>query len=199
MPTAETIQQSLSGTWALMRGRRDGLAALDLTADGFWDSFWAIAVALPPMLISWAVTADVIAIRPAGTDTKLSLIMRLAAVDLSNWLIPLVIFAFAVKPLGLTKRYVPYVIATNWGTAILAWFVLPVTLLDLVVPSFGTISTVLALALFVVSQVFYWRLTHYSLNRDVSTTTAVFVGMLVLSLVLLIGSQSLMGLELEAG
>ena len=36
---------SLTGAWRLMLGKADGLRLLDLSADGFWNSFFAIVVA----------------------------------------------------------------------------------------------------------------------------------------------------------
>ena len=61
MLSGTEIQSGLTGAWRLMMGRADGLRLLDLTADGFWNSFFAIIVALPPMALGWVLLADHIA------------------------------------------------------------------------------------------------------------------------------------------
>ena len=48
MPSAENIQLYLTGAWRMMMGKADGLRLLDLSVDGFWNSFFAIVIALPP-------------------------------------------------------------------------------------------------------------------------------------------------------
>ena len=47
MPPAEDIQRQMLGAWRMMTGRRDGMRLLDLSVDGFWNSFFAIVVAAP--------------------------------------------------------------------------------------------------------------------------------------------------------
>ncbi|TIX33060.1 MAG: transporter, partial [Mesorhizobium sp.] len=44
MLSADETYASLAGAWRLMLGKVDGLRLLDLSADGFWNSFFAIVV-----------------------------------------------------------------------------------------------------------------------------------------------------------
>ena len=37
----------------MMLGKPDGLRLLDLSADGFWNSFFAIVGALPALIAGW--------------------------------------------------------------------------------------------------------------------------------------------------
>ncbi|MER9338061.1 hypothetical protein NKJ06_29550, partial [Mesorhizobium sp. M0293] len=53
MLSADETQASLTGAWRLMLGKTDGLRLLDLSADGFWNSFFAIVVAAPALLVGW--------------------------------------------------------------------------------------------------------------------------------------------------
>ena len=67
MPSAEEIITSLSGAWRMMIGRTEGLRMLDLSADGFWTSFFAIVVALPALFLGWvSVANDMVAFDPEG-------------------------------------------------------------------------------------------------------------------------------------
>ena len=52
MLSADETQASLTGAWRLMLGKADGLRLLDLSADGFWNSFFAIIVATPALSTS---------------------------------------------------------------------------------------------------------------------------------------------------
>jgi hypothetical protein len=53
MPPGDDIQKISLWRLALMTGKRDGLKLLDLSADGFWNSFYAIVLALPAMFVGW--------------------------------------------------------------------------------------------------------------------------------------------------
>ena len=53
MPTLDDVVRFFNGAFLLMAGKADGLKRLDLSADGFWQSFAAVIVALPPLALSW--------------------------------------------------------------------------------------------------------------------------------------------------
>ena len=46
--------------------------------------------------------------------------------------------------------------------------------------------------------VLFWRLTHATLDKDLSTTIAVFVGLNVISIVIVVALQSAFGLSVTA-
>src|SRR5690606_41820067 len=52
MPSLDDIFRYFWGVWKMMLGRKEGLDHLDVSAESFWSSFYAIAVALPPMFRS---------------------------------------------------------------------------------------------------------------------------------------------------
>ena len=58
MPRVEEIQQYLTGAWRMMMGKPDGIRLLDISADGFWNSFFAIAIALPALIAGWVTLAN---------------------------------------------------------------------------------------------------------------------------------------------
>ncbi len=60
--------------------------------------------------------------------------LRLAMVDLGAWLLPLVALGLAARSIGIRGRYVHYVVATNWASAIVVWLMLPPSLLRLFAP-----------------------------------------------------------------
>jgi hypothetical protein len=193
MPPADDIQRYLTGAWQLMMGKREGVALLDVSADGFWNSFFAIAIALPALIVGWVGTANEIGADPAAAASRLSYLLRLALIDIGAWILPLVGLAFVASTAGIRDRFVHYVIASNWSSAILAWLMLPAALLRLVTPSNSDLALTLSLGLFLLSMVLSWRLTNAVIAKGAAMGSAVFAGMFIASLVVLIVLQAALG------
>ena len=194
MPPAEDIQRQLYGSWRMMTGRRDGIRLLDLSVDGFWNSFFAIVVALPVLLVSWVPLANELAGPDTSLGIRLGYLLRIAVVDIAAWILPLVILGAVAGHAGIRDRFVPYVVATNWGGALFSWFMLPVALLGLLVPDARDLITLLSLLIFVGSLVLLWRLTDAALGKGAGMATGVFFGVLIISIVTLLVFQSLLGI-----
>lgn len=194
MLSFDEVQQYLIGAWRMMLGKSDGLRLLDLSADGFWNSFFAMLVALPPLVVSWAGTTNQLAQRPDLYGGATSILPRLAIIDYGAWVLPLLGLALAAPRAGIGDRFVHYVVATNWGSAVIVWMMLPPALLRLVAPSLTDLTDLIALLLFGLTLVLSWRLTNAALEKGAAVATAVFVAMFFASLVVLFGLQSLLGL-----
>jgi len=202
MPAMSEIRQYMLGAWRLMFGRQDGLKLLDVSADGFWDSFFAMVVALPPLIIGWIAYANELGQMPEIYGGKPSILVRLAFAEFGEWVLPLVALAFAARQVGIADRFVHYVVATNWATAALLWVTLPLPLLQFLLPADSGLLIAAAFAVFVVSIVFTWRLTNAVLNKGAGTATLVTAGIIVVSLLVSYLLQSALGLvasEIPAG
>jgi hypothetical protein len=195
MPSAAEIQRYLTGAWRLMTGKTDGLSMLDISADGFWNSFFAIVVAAPALFVGWIGMANEIAAEPLA-GSRLSILLRLAAIDISAWILPLAVLAVAAPLAGIGARFVHYVVASNWGSALIIWLMLPAALLRLVWPSTTDFASLLSLGLFGLSMVLTWRLTNVVIARGPAVGTAVFAGMFIASLVVLFLLQAALGVQL---
>ena len=195
MPEAAEIQRYLTGSWRMMMGRPDGIKLLDISADGFWNSFFAIAIALPALLAGWVSIANTITPSHAFVGSRLSIMLRLATVDIGAWVLPLVALAVAARPAGLADRFAHYVISSNWGTALIVWMMLPPTLLRLFYPDAAEIASAVSVLLFLVSLVLSWRLTNSALGKGAGMTTAVFGAMFLVSLAVLYLLQYALGLD----
>lgn len=189
MPTTEDIHRQLNGAWRMMTGRTDGLRQLDLSVDGFWSSFFAIIVAFPPLLVSWAPLAADLAGAGSGLSLRIAIVMRLAVIDLAAWIVPIALLAAIASFAGIRDRFIHYVVATNWGAALLSWIMLPVSLIRLVFPQAIEAAAFFSIILFVASLVFSWRLTNAALEKGALTTTGVFISMLAVSIIILTGLQ----------
>lgn len=197
MPPVEDIQRQMQGAWRMMTGRPDGIRLLDISADGFWNSFFAVVVALPVMLIAWVPVAGELSGPGASFAERLGVVVRLAVVDIGGWILPLVAFAAVVDRVGLRDRFVHYIVASNWGSALFAWFMLPTSLLRLLLPEAADAATAFALGIFLASLVLSWRLTDAALGKGAPTTTAVFFGILFASILTLFALQDLLRLNPE--
>lgn len=193
MLSAEETHASLAGAWRLMLGKADGLRLLDLSADGFWNSFFAIVVALPALIVGWVGIANEIG-DPDAFVGRFGMLVRLAAVDTGSWVLPLVGLALVAPRAGIGDRFVHYVVASNWASAIIAWLMLPSALVRIFMPSPEVVALV-SLLLFLLSMVLTWRMTNAAIGKGAAVGTAVFAGMFVASLVVLFGLQALLGIS----
>lgn len=193
MPSADYVQQSLSGAARLMAGKKDGVRYLDITADGFWTSFFAIVVALPAMTVGWVTLANELAFQGDGIGSRLSIVLRLATIDVLAWIVPLAAFALLARPAGIAHRFVHFVVASNWGSAIYVWLMLPPSLIRLFWPAAGEGVTAFSLGLFMLAMVLSWRLTNAVLDKGAGFATGVFTAMFLVSLVVLFTLQGVFG------
>lgn len=194
MPSGAEIQQYLHAAWRLMLGHEDGLRELDLSADGFWNSFYAMVVSVPALAVGW-VTASNAANGPGSVlAERLSYVVRLAGIDAIAWVAPLLALALVARPAGIAHRFVPYVVASNWGSALLIWFMAPVSVIELVLPGASQLTALLALLVMIVSVGLAWRLTRASLGMGAGVASAVFFGTFVVSLGSLLALQAMFGL-----
>ncbi|RAZ75156.1 transporter [Mesorhizobium atlanticum] len=198
MLSADETYASLAGAWRLMFGKADGLRLLDLSADGFWNSFFAIVVAAPALIVGWVGIANEIG-DPDAFAGRLGMLIRLATVDIGSWVLPLVALALVAPRAGIGGRFVHYVVASNWASAIIAWLMLPSALLRLFLPSNSDVNSLVSLFLFALSALLTWRMTNASIGKGAAVGTAVFVGMFIASLLVLFGLQALLGIDIPDG
>jgi hypothetical protein len=194
MPPAEEIHQSLAGVWRMILGKADGVRMLDLSVDGFWNSFFAIVVGLPAMIAGWVTLAHEITQTPDRFSSRFDMMLRLAVVDIGTWVLPIVLLALAVRHVGLADRFVHYVVASNWSSAIFVWMMLPPALLRMIWPGMTGLASGLSLILFIATLVLSWRVTNAALAKGPAVATSLFAAMFALSLAILFSLQLLLGI-----
>ncbi|TIM85532.1 transporter, partial [Mesorhizobium sp.] len=176
MLSSDETYASLTGAWRLMLGKADGLRQLDLSADGFWNSFFAIVVAAPALIVGWVGLANEIG-DPNAFAGRFGMLIRLATVDIGAWVLPLVGLALVAPRAGIGGRFVHYVVASNWASAIIAWIMLPAALIRLFLPSANEFAVLASLLLFALSMILTWRMTNAAIGRGAAVGSAVFAGM----------------------
>ncbi|MDI7922541.1 hypothetical protein [Ferirhizobium litorale] len=115
MPSLKEVQYYLTGLWLLAKLSPHGLRYLDLTDRGMLRSFWAMAWCLPPTAISWIWWQSIyLSKMPDGTSTGLPFFLRLALVEIINWLVPLLLVGLVALVTGFGQRFSAIVTAVNW-------------------------------------------------------------------------------------
>ncbi|CAN7635922.1 transporter [Aminobacter sp. LjRoot7] len=198
MLASDEIEQNLAGAWRLMLGKADGLRQLDLSADGFWNSFFAILVAVPALVVGWAGVSNDVALETATFAGRFGIVVRLAMVDIGAWVLPLIALALVAPRVGIGDRFVHYVVASNWTSAIIAWLMLPAALARMLFPAAENVVSLLSLAVFALAMVFTWRMTNATIGKGAAIGSAVFAGMFFVSLLVLFSLQTLLGIQLPA-
>ena len=183
MPPIEEIQRQLHAAWRMMiTGKPANVRAFDLSIDGFWNSFFAIVIAIPALVVGWVPLANIVAGADSTFGARLGAVFRVALVDLGAWVIPIILLALVSGYIGIRDRFIPLVVATNWASALYAFLMLPPALLRLVFPDMEALSLNLSLMVFLASLVLSWRLTNAALNKGPMLASGVFAGLLVASI-----------------
>lgn len=198
MPSLDDIFRYFGGAWRMMLGRKDGLDYLDISAEDFWASFYAILIALPPLFANWVAYASDLSASPEAVSNRFAIVMRASIVDILAWVIPLLLIGMLSHRIGIAKRYAAYVIATNWGSALLAWIFAPITLLQLVFPGRLDMATLFAFIMFGISIIFSYRLTFVALQRPHSYVAPFFACVFFGSLFITVVLQQLFGIGVAA-
>lgn len=196
MPPADEIQRNVTAAWRIMMGRYELVRAYDVSADGFWNSFFAIVLCLPVLLTSWVPLANEMSSPISSFGERLSIVLRLAIVDLASWVLPLVVLALLAGLIDVRDRFVQYVVVTNWGSVILVWMLLPANLVRLVWPAEIELAMLLSLVIFIATMVLLWRLTNAAIGKGPMIASTVFATVLLTSFFVLFTVQALLGVAL---
>lgn len=184
MPSYDEIQASLSASWRLMQGKAEAVRNLDLSADGFWNSFFAMVVALPALFVMWTDEANELAPGAANLAQRISLVLRLAVVEGVAWVLPIVALAYVLHLMGRRDRVVPFIVANNWGQALIVWIILPAVVIHGYFPAVADVLAVVLLFLFLASLVLFWRLNNAVLGMGAPFPTAAVAVMVIASLMI---------------
>ncbi len=200
IPSFDEIQQYLTGTWRMMTGRPDGLDQLDISSDGFWNSFFAIVLVVPVFAVDWVAATNELALATDGLGTRGTIVLRLAIADLTTWLVPIAVLAIVAGPLGIGDRFVHYVIASNWAAVLLNWLLLPISLIDLAgIEEYDTVLALVLIVLLVVALVLYWRLINAVLQKGAWAATLLFAGMLFAEMFVFYSVRGFLGVSIVFG
>ncbi|KAA0972345.1 hypothetical protein FPY71_04420 [Aureimonas fodinaquatilis] len=192
VPSLPEIIRYFSGVVLLMAGRKEGLGRFNLTADGFWASFSAIIVALPPMALSWIVYELVEKSGPAGGVFAYA---AHALADVVAWILPLLLGIMAAPSIGFGKKIGQMIITLNWAGALISWALVPLWLLMLLTGGSDRLS-VLVLLISLATLFLTARVIVFSTGVDYLVATGITVLLVVISLLTYAAVTDLTGVQL---
>jgi len=176
MPSKREVAAALYGAWRLLRFDARGFAWFDLTIAGFWRSFFAAALAAPAFLILVALD---LARRETPVDGGWATLV-LALAYAAEWIAFPLAAIFITRLLGLTKGYVPLIVAGNWISVPQSALVAFAGAIDEWGGLAGVIGPFITLATTLYVLIYQWFVTRLAL--DTSGLTA--VGVVILQILI---------------
>ncbi|MDK9696400.1 MAG: hypothetical protein OEL76_08415 [Siculibacillus sp.] len=114
------IVRSLRGSWRLLVGDERGMTFFDTSIEGFWRSFGVMILCLPVPWVELSAQRFLPLADRIGDEAMsgpLYWIGGFVAYGLSWIAFPLLLSVLA-GPLGISRAYVPFMVARNWTTLI---------------------------------------------------------------------------------
>ncbi|SCZ09428.1 hypothetical protein [Microvirga guangxiensis] len=180
--TADEVNRSFRGTLDMLHSRSEGLKSFDMSERGFWRSFAAIWLTLPAYIVSLAFERLRLGLlqpdQPLLDNVWIDIVVALGHVA-SFVALPLAMI-WVARRFNLTKAYVPFVIVTNWITA-MGLLVLSVPAMLLLIgwatPSLAAIFS-LAFAIIIV------RMQWFATKATLGLSSIPALGVVLLGIVL---------------
>lgn len=185
LPGLNEIAGSLIGAMRLFRRDAGGLQNFNMTEDGFWRSFFAIALAGP-----MSICAELILGEPS-THSAVATTSRTAVTLVLQWVGFVLIMYYFTQVTGLAQRFMQFVIAYNWCTVVAS----AVMIIPALLAGFGLASRDLALfALFFLLLVmlsYSWFVARESLQ----TSGAIAASIVAIDFSLAVLIEGMLGLR----
>ena len=112
MPGLNEVAASLIGAMRLFRRDGGGFQNFNMTEDGFWRSFFAIAIAGPMSICAEMLLGEF------GSHSATAVSTRTAATLVLQWVSFVLIIFYFTEVTGLSQRFMRFVIAYNWCTVV---------------------------------------------------------------------------------
>ena len=177
MNDKEQVIRALRGALLLLRRDRTGLEHMSMTVEGFWWSFYAAVIVAP----AYALIVFVERVAP-GEMTVAEAVSRGGVTYIVSWLVLPVVGLVLTRFYGLTDRYVPLVVATNWLSVwIMAIFLVAIGLSG-VLPE--NVASAIMLVALVAALYLQWFTIQAALETTGSTAITILAVVVVIEQVL---------------
>ena len=179
MPLAQEIYQSLYGAWRIACMDAGAMRYFNLTIDGFWRSFIAAVLLAPFFLITNIVNET-----GAGAQHLADNAVGYAIVWLVVWFVGWAVFPLIMVPvaslLNLSGTYVPFIIAWNWSSMLMAAVLYPLSFLF----GLGVIGEGGAALLLMAARMSVFFYAYLVARTSLQCSLAVAVGIVLLEFLL---------------
>ena len=187
MISMNEIRAALDGSWLLLRNRPEGQSYFDQSLQGFWRSFQVILLLIPLFLLSGLFEKQLYfaenMFHPEGFPDSAIWTAQFFGHGI-NWIALPVILALIAAPIGISQRYVPFIVVRNWTSLLTAVPYMIIYILFLI----GIISPGIAVLLSLTSLLailwYHFLIARIVLQASVSLAIGVVVLDVLLSLVI---------------
>ncbi|WP_305988069.1 hypothetical protein [Roseibium sp. MMSF_3544] len=181
------IRAALDGSWLLLRNRPEGMAFFDQSIHGFWRSFQVFFLLVPAYMLAGLYEKQLYLVEnryhPEGFPNNAFWTAQAFGHGI-DWIALPVILALIAAPIGISHRYVPYVVVRNW-TSLLASIPFMLTYILYLLGIFPLGITVLLYLTCVVVLLWYrFLVARIALQATISLAIGVVVLDILLSLVI---------------
>ncbi len=185
LPGPNEVVSSLIGAARLLRRDVGGLSNFNMTEEGFWRSFFAMAIVLPMSAfaaVTFRENAEVSAVILASR-TSVNLVLQ--------WAVFTALMLLFTRSMGLGQHYMRFITAYNWSSVVATGCMMVPVLM------FGMGLFGIEAALLVVSFIFLAMLTYFWFVACVTLETNGFVaaGIVFLDFLLNVTIERLFGLH----
>lgn len=182
MTTAD-FRAGIEAAVALLFGKPGALGRFDVSLDGFWRSFAAIVLVLPSFAISlmavWRGQMEQLPADAVDVPWLGFVIERVVALGFAWVALPIVLALIAGR-LGLTGRYVPFIVARNWAEPVVsALYAVPALFFAAGIID-EQMAALLSLPVLLVALHYLYRIARQTLGATISLA----IGVVVLDLLL---------------
>ncbi len=181
MIQTEYVTQHLTSIWRLVAGRDDWRDNVDVSVDGVFRSFWALALSTPIALIALIATQhmDAISIEPIGATVPLfvsaiTLLISLAA----SWFFILATLIAVTRGLKATQEAAAVIITYNWGQ-LLSYLAFMVPIGIFAVTKSTELFALTALPMAIFGLVILWNVIRRILPISIGATIALIIALAI--------------------
>lgn len=170
------IVRSLTGAWHIARRDPEAAQYFDLSTNGFFRSFAALALSLPLILIAsvalWRMGQTIDAI--GEVDFSAFAAVQVGGEAL-NWIVYLVVMTQVARHLALGASYSAYVITFNWGVLMTSGLMLLPLGLFLIGIIGDQFAVMLTLPVFLLAAWYRWQIAREVLGATPSMALAILI------------------------
>lgn len=181
MPPRSEIEQSIYGVWRIVLRDPDAPRYFNVTADGFWRSFFAAAIVAPLYLLQILLAQDLIAADVNALGFGVYLFVQ-ALVFVFTWIGFVVLMVPATRLLNLEASYAGFIIVWNWSQVLKIVLLVLVLLLRYLGLLSGGIGQVVLFAAFLTALYIAFLVARAGLGCDIPTAIGVTIGEFLLQL-----------------
>ncbi|MDH4412875.1 MAG: hypothetical protein QE484_06180 [Rhizobium sp.] len=185
MPTLKEVEFYLKGLWLLFKQDASGFTYLDLSDRGALRSFWSILWAMPAILLSFAWWRLLfLQGLPEGTETGALFFFRLALIEASNWLFPLILLGVLCWMIGIGEKYASMVVVTNWLALPVSYAYGMLVLLMMFLPALAGVVALLWLLLMITVIAAIFRIVRMIVGDQLLMVSTIVMVLLVPSMII---------------